>query len=102
MPLSICELFEWYLVVTCKRCGLRQPLHRDTSKGKSTLLLSYEWRCIHCGRVATYKPSEIERYQHGVEPTNETATLNDFSYTNMVCRKISDKNVVCEVEIIRV
>jgi hypothetical protein len=63
MPLSVCEPYAWYLVVTCKRCRVRQALHRDTSQGKSALLRSYKWRCIQCHYVATYAPSEIERYQ---------------------------------------
>jgi predicted nucleic-acid-binding Zn-ribbon protein len=64
MPLSICEPYVWYLVVTCKNCGLRQPIHRDKSDGKATLLRRYTWRCIQCHHNTTYEPDEIERYQH--------------------------------------
>ena len=67
MPLSICEPFAWYLVVTCENCGARQPIHRDISQGKATLLRKYTWRCIQCDQVATYEPEKIERYQHIVE-----------------------------------
>ena len=67
MSLSLCEPYAWYLVVTCKDCGVRQPLHRDPSNGKSALLRSYKWRCIQCQHVADYEPSEVERYQHKVE-----------------------------------
>ena len=64
MPLSICEPSAWYLVVACKKCGARQPLHRDLSDGKSVLLRNYKWSCIQCLHAATYEPYEIERYQH--------------------------------------
>jgi hypothetical protein len=67
MPLSICEPYAWYLVVTCEYCGARQPIHRDTSQGKATLLRKYTWRCIQCNQIATYDPDKIERYQHVVE-----------------------------------
>ena len=67
MPLSVCEPYAWYLVITCKSCGERQPIHRDTSKGKSALLRSYKWRCTHCQHVDVYEGNEIERYQHIVE-----------------------------------
>jgi hypothetical protein len=67
MPLTVCEPYAWYLVVTCKNCGLRQPLHRDASHGKSALLRSYKWRCLECEHVAIYEAGEIERYQHIVE-----------------------------------
>src|SRR5690349_17618299 len=67
MPLTVCELNAWYLVVTCKKCGVRQPLHRDSSDGRSALLRSYRWRCIQCEHTAVYEAHEIERYQHKVE-----------------------------------
>src|SRR5215212_760852 len=67
MPLTVCEPLAGYLVIACKHCGARQPLHRDTSKGKSVLLMNYKWRCGQCGRTATYEPAEVERYQHIVE-----------------------------------
>jgi hypothetical protein len=67
MPLTDCEPFQWYLVITCKRCRTRQAMHRDTSQGKSALLRSYKWQCVQCHGVATYEAREIERYQHGVE-----------------------------------
>ena len=67
MPLSVCEPFAWYLVITCKQCGTRQPLHRDPSHGTSALLRSYKWRCIQCQHTAVYEADEIERYQHTVE-----------------------------------
>ena len=67
MPLSVCEAYAWYLVVMCKRCGVRQPIHRDTSQGKAALLRKYTWRCIQCNQVDTYEPEEIERYQHVVD-----------------------------------
>jgi uncharacterized Zn finger protein len=64
MPLSKCEPFGWYLVVTCKQCGTRQPIHRDQSQGKSDLLRRYTAQCVECGQVTIYEPDEIERYQH--------------------------------------
>jgi RNase P subunit RPR2 len=64
MPLTICETLGWYLVVTCKECGARQPIHRDLSDGQSVLLRRYTWECIECDDIAVYQPSEIERYQH--------------------------------------
>ena len=67
MPLSFCEPFAWYLVITCKNCGTRQPLHRDPSQGTSALLRSYKGHCIHCQHTAVYEAKEIERYQHRVE-----------------------------------
>lgn len=67
MPLAVCEPYVWYLVITCKNCGVRQPLHRDPSHGKSALLRSYRWRCIQCEHAAVYEAGEIERYQHIVE-----------------------------------
>ena len=67
MPLTVCEPYAWYLVVTCKHCGVRQPIHQDRSEGKSTLLRSYRWRCIQCQQLMTYAAHEVERYQHRVE-----------------------------------
>jgi len=67
MLLSVCEPYAWYLVITCKDCGTRQPLHRDGSNGKSALLRSYKGRCIQCQHTAVYEANEIERYQHKVE-----------------------------------
>ena len=67
MPLSYCEPFAWYLVVTCKHCGLRQPIHRDASQGKAALLRRYTWQCIQCRYTDTYEAHEIERYQHIAE-----------------------------------
>lgn len=67
MWLSVCEPYAWYLVVTCKNCGVRQPLHRDPSAGKSALLRSYVWRCIQCQHTGFYEANEIERYQHKIE-----------------------------------
>jgi hypothetical protein len=64
MPLTLCELFQWYLVVSCKRCGVRQLIHRDLSKGKAVLLRSYTVRCMQCEQIDVYGPQEIERYYH--------------------------------------
>lgn len=66
MPLTICEAYGWYLVVSCKNCGVRQPIHRDASQGKADLLRNYTWQCLQCGEIETYAPAEIERYQHVV------------------------------------
>ena len=71
MPLSICEPFAWYLVVKCKQCGTRQPIHRELSNGKASLLRNYNHRCAQCGNVDLYQPREIERYQHIAPPTNK-------------------------------
>ena len=68
MPLTICEPNAWYLVVTCKHCGTRQPIHRDSSEGRAVLLRKYTCRCVQCGHTDTYEADEIERYQHVVEP----------------------------------
>ena len=74
MPLTICEPLAWYLVVTCKQCGVRQPIHRDPSEGKADLLRTYTWRCVQCVHIHTYDPVEIERYQHIVErPGNRSS-----------------------------
>lgn len=67
MPLTLCEPNGWYLVVICKRCGVRQPIHRDPSEGKADLLRKYTWRCMQCAHTDTYDPDEVERYQHVVE-----------------------------------
>lgn len=67
MSLSVCEPYAWYLVITCKKCGTRQPLHRDPSRGKSALLRSYKWCCIQCQHTDVYEASDIERYEHKVE-----------------------------------
>lgn len=67
MPLTLCEPYAWYLVVTCGECDVRQPIHRDASEGKADLLRGYTWRCMQCDHIQTYDPDEIERYQHVVE-----------------------------------
>lgn len=67
MAISVCEPYVWYLVVTCKNCGVRQPIHRDPSKGEAALLRNYTWTCIQCNQVATYDANEVERYQHVME-----------------------------------
>jgi predicted nucleic-acid-binding Zn-ribbon protein len=67
MPLTLCEPYAWYLVITCKHCGVRQPIHRDASQGKAALLRKYTCKCMQCGHIETYEPDEIERYQHIVE-----------------------------------
>jgi predicted nucleic-acid-binding Zn-ribbon protein len=64
MPLSDCEPLRWYLVVTCKKCGHRQPLFRDPSHGKAPIRQTYNHRCEKCQHVDYYEPEEIERYQH--------------------------------------
>ena len=74
MPLSVCEPDAWYLVIACKACGARQPLHRDVSQGKSALLRNYKWRCIECQHVDIYDPNEIERYQHNIQPRQNPQT----------------------------
>jgi predicted nucleic-acid-binding Zn-ribbon protein len=55
---------RWYLVITCKKCGLRQPLFRDPSNGKATIRRTYKHRCEKCQHEDYYEPEEIERYQH--------------------------------------
>lgn len=72
MPLTICEPNVWYLVVACKHCGVRQPIHRDPSEGKADLLRKYTWQCMQCAQIATYDPADIERYQHVVEGKQNT------------------------------
>jgi len=67
MPLSICEPYGWYLVVTCKHCGTRQPIHRDQSLGNAALLRKYTSLCVQCEEITIYEPHEIERYHHVVE-----------------------------------
>ena len=89
MPLSDCEPNAWYLVITCKRCRVRQPLHRDTSKGRSNLLRKYEWGCIACRYVATYASNEIERYHHVVEPPKKPRSKFDCSRS-----EVSSKHLV--------
>jgi predicted nucleic-acid-binding Zn-ribbon protein len=66
MPLTICKSAAWYLVITCKRCGVRQPIGRDPSMGKAELLRTYKWQCVDCGYEGKYQPEEVERYQHPV------------------------------------
>ena len=70
MPLTLCEPYQWYLVVKCKRCDVRQPIQRDPSKGKAPLLRNYTVRCMACEQIDVYKPHEIERYYH--EPKQRT------------------------------
>ncbi len=67
MPLTFCEPNAWYLVVACKKCSVRQPIHRDHSEGKAALLRKYTCRCAQCSHVDTYDPHEVERYQHVIE-----------------------------------
>ena len=67
MPLSDCEPFKWYLVVTCRNCGHKQPLFRDTSGGKGRIRETYKHRCEQCQHHDAYEPEEIERYHHVVE-----------------------------------
>ena len=64
VPISDCEPGEWYVAVTCEKCGTREALYRDPSKGKSTLTESYKFRCPKCQHRATYSPEKLERYQH--------------------------------------
>jgi len=66
MPLSDCEPFEGYLIVTCKQCGHKQSLFRDVSKGKARIRQTYPHRCEKCQHREVYEPEEIERYQHVV------------------------------------
>ena len=67
MPLTVCEPDAWYLVIKCKQCRTRQPIHRDYSEGKAELLRSYWARCVVCAHVDIYEPEEIERYHHVVD-----------------------------------
>jgi hypothetical protein len=53
--------------VTCRKCGHKQPLFRDTSRGKGRIRETYKHRCENCQRHDVYEPEEIERYQHVVE-----------------------------------
>lgn len=64
MPLSACEPQQWYLVIACQHCGIRQPIRRDPSAGRCDLSRKYWWRCVECLHIAMYEPDEIERYQH--------------------------------------
>ena len=64
MPLSVCKPDAWYLLVRCKHCDVRQPLHCDFSQGKSELLRDYKHTCVECGHTDVYTTKDIERYQH--------------------------------------
>jgi ssDNA-binding Zn-finger/Zn-ribbon topoisomerase 1 len=71
MLLSECQPFEWYLVISCEKCGARQVLFRDPTKGKGRIRDVYEHRCYKCQYVGYYDADQIERYQHVVERRKE-------------------------------
>jgi len=57
--------------------------------------MSYEWRCIHCQYVATYKPADIERYQHGVDRRTKTRPepfSSQFLDSQEEPHRMNDKN----------
>jgi hypothetical protein len=82
MRLSACEPQQWYLVIACEHCGIRQPILRDPSAGRSDLVRMYWWRCEECFHIAVYEPHEIERYQHltsnDAEQHDHPETLRDL------------------------
>jgi predicted nucleic-acid-binding Zn-ribbon protein len=65
-PISDCQLGEWYLVVACKKCGERDVLFRDPSKGKGKIRQTYRHRCAKCQHTAYYEEDDIERF-HCIE-----------------------------------
>ena len=67
MPLSDCEPFKWYLVITCENCGHKQVLFRDLSNGTSRIRGTYKQQCEKCQHVGYYDDDQVERYQHIVE-----------------------------------
>ena len=67
MPLSDCEPFKWYLVISCENCGHKQALFRDLSNGTSQIRATYKQECEKCHHVGHYDDEQIERYQHIVE-----------------------------------
>jgi predicted nucleic-acid-binding Zn-ribbon protein len=67
MLISECQPFQWYLVVSCERCGTKQALFRDQTKGTGKIRDVYEHRCDKCQHVGYYDADQIERYQHVVE-----------------------------------
>jgi hypothetical protein len=67
MPLRVCKPDAWYLVIRCKQCRVRQPMHLDYSEGESELLRNYWTRCDMCAHIDIYEPAEIERYHHIVK-----------------------------------
>ena len=64
MPLQNLQYGEWYLVVNCKKCHVRQVLFHDLSKGRSLIMATYTYQCADCHETADYDGHEIERYQH--------------------------------------
>ena len=71
MPLSDCEPFAWYFVITCENCGHKLPLFRDLSEGTSTINATYKVTCENCKQVGYYENEQIERYQHLVDRPQE-------------------------------
>ena len=63
-PVLKFEPGEWYLVVTCKQCGFRQPMIHDLSRGKSSIDASYQWCCPMCEHLDAYHGTDVERYEH--------------------------------------
>ena len=69
-PLSDCIPGEWYLVVACKKCKMKDGLFRDPSRGLGRIRQTYRHRCDYCKYVADYEPEEIERYHR---PSDQAA-----------------------------
>jgi ribosomal protein S27E len=55
---------EWYLRYTCIKCGSKQVLFPDLSKGTAAIRGFYVVTCSKCQNKASYDIEHIERYHH--------------------------------------
>jgi RNase P subunit RPR2 len=55
---------EWYLRYTCEKCGSKQVLFPDLSKGTAEIKGVYLVTCLGCGHKAHYDSDSLERYHH--------------------------------------
>ena len=63
-PMANCSPGEWHLVITCEKCGTRQPIIHDLSKREAAIIATYTCRCSACQHSADYASEVIERYLH--------------------------------------
>jgi hypothetical protein len=55
---------EWYLRYACNKCGSKQVLFPDLSKGTASIKGIYVVTCMQCGHKGSYDADTIERYYH--------------------------------------
>jgi hypothetical protein len=65
MSLAIVERDRWYFVVDCKICNRSAVISEAPSPEDvpNAGMVAFSWKCPHCGKRRTYRPSEIERHQ---------------------------------------